>query len=272
MILGSAAAEGVPALFCDCETCHEARRRGGKDLRRRTAYLWDDVLVDLGPDLFGQTLAFGLDLSRLRHVLITHTHHDHFLPEHLRFRRSGLSVVPADAHLTVYGNEAVRRGVEALGLPLPDLRVDCRTVRAGQEIALGEGRAALALRAAHDPEEECLLYLLRAPEGTILIANDSAWWPEETWQRLAEERVDAAIIDCTYGLSGNQGGHLSATEVVRAAAELRRLGCLTESGRVIANHFSHNGRCLQADLEVRLGPEGVEVGYDGMVVEAGGGR
>jgi phosphoribosyl 1,2-cyclic phosphate phosphodiesterase len=80
-ILGSAAAEGVPALFCDCPTCHEARRRGGRDLRRRTTYLWEDVLVDLGPDLLSQTLAFGLDLAPLRHALITHTHGDHFLPE-----------------------------------------------------------------------------------------------------------------------------------------------------------------------------------------------
>ena len=267
MILGSAAAEGVPALFCHCATCREARRRGGKDLRRRTAYLWDDVLVDFGPDLIGQTLAFGLDLSRLRHLLVTHTHGDHFLPEYLLFRRPGYSAVPSDAMLTVHGNEAVRRGVEALPLPLAELQVQCRTIRAGEEIALGEGRSALALRAAHNPEEECLLYLLRSPGGAILIANDSGWWPEETWERLAQERVDVAIIDCTYGLSTNLGGHLPATEVIHAAAELRRLDILSPTGRVLANHFSHNGRCLQADLEARLGPEGIEVGYDGMVVE-----
>jgi phosphoribosyl 1,2-cyclic phosphate phosphodiesterase len=266
-LLGSAAAEGVPALFCDCDTCREARRRGGRDLRRRTAYLWDDTLVDLGPDLLGQSLAFGLDLSRLRHLLITHTHEDHFLPASLAYRRPGYSMVPPAAELTVYGNATVQRRLEALDWPLADLRLAVCVLRPGEEVRLDGQRSALALRAAHNPAEECLFYLLRAPEGAILIANDSAWWPEDTWQRLGEERLDVAIIDCTYGLSDNLGGHLPAAEVVRAAAELRRLGILSPTGRVIANHFSHNGRCLQADLEARLGSEGVEVGYDGMVVE-----
>lgn len=28
--LGTAAAEGLPALFCDCETCRKARNIGGE--------------------------------------------------------------------------------------------------------------------------------------------------------------------------------------------------------------------------------------------------
>lgn len=34
--LGTAAAEGWPALFCDCEICRKARKTGGKELRTRT--------------------------------------------------------------------------------------------------------------------------------------------------------------------------------------------------------------------------------------------
>ena len=266
-ILGSAAAEGVPALFCDCATCREARRRGGRDLRRRTAYLWEEILVDLGPDLHGQSLAYGLDLSGLRHVLMTHTHGDHFLPESLLYRRAGFSVLPPQGHLTVHGSDRVGAALAALEFPPAELRVEFQRARVGEEIDLGAGRSALPLRAAHNPAEECLLYLLRAPEAAVLIANDSGWWPQETWERLGQERLDAAIIDCTYGLSGNSGGHMGVPEVIRAAGELRRRGVLAAGGRVIANHFSHNGGCLQAELEARLGPEGIEVGYDGMVVE-----
>ncbi|MEI6501881.1 MAG: flagellar hook-basal body complex protein FliE [Armatimonadota bacterium] len=57
-LLGSAAAEGWPALFCACEACREARRLGGKNLRRRTSYqLGDTVHVDFGPDSFSSMLA-----------------------------------------------------------------------------------------------------------------------------------------------------------------------------------------------------------------------
>ena len=272
-ILGSAAAEGVPALFCNCQTCHEARCRGGKDIRRRTAYLWNhEVLVDLGPDLFGQQIAFSLDFSRLRHVLITHSHMDHFYPESLFFRHSGFSAVPEGSWLTLYGSRKVADLLhQRLAPPVEECSADFCVVRPGQEIDLGGGRTVLCLAAAHDAAEECLNFLLRSPKETILVGNDTGWWPEETWERLAEERLDVVVLDCTYGLGNTYGGHLGVEQVLAARQELLRLGALHASSRVVANHFSHNGHCLHADLQAALEPEGIEVGYDGMVVTVGAG-
>jgi len=34
--LGTAAAEGWPALFCNCDNCEKARKAGGKNIRIRT--------------------------------------------------------------------------------------------------------------------------------------------------------------------------------------------------------------------------------------------
>ena len=49
--LGTAAAEGWPAVFCRCEACEEAARRGGKNIRTRSqALVNDDLLLDLPPD------------------------------------------------------------------------------------------------------------------------------------------------------------------------------------------------------------------------------
>ena len=39
--LGTAAAEGLPALFCECETCRKARDAGGKEIRTRTQAVVD---------------------------------------------------------------------------------------------------------------------------------------------------------------------------------------------------------------------------------------
>jgi phosphoribosyl 1,2-cyclic phosphate phosphodiesterase len=44
-VLGSAAAEGWPALFCECEHCEKAKLNGGKDLRSRTSYLLNGKLL-----------------------------------------------------------------------------------------------------------------------------------------------------------------------------------------------------------------------------------
>ena len=45
--LGTAAAEGWPAVFCNCENCKEAARLGGRNIRTRSqALVNDDLLLD----------------------------------------------------------------------------------------------------------------------------------------------------------------------------------------------------------------------------------
>src|SRR4030042_946112 len=50
--LGTAAAEGYPAIFCNCANCRQARLLGGRDQRFRSALLVnDDLLIDFAPEL-----------------------------------------------------------------------------------------------------------------------------------------------------------------------------------------------------------------------------
>ena len=59
--LGTAAAEGWPALFCRCKACKEAARLGGKNLRTRSQAIIDDcLLVDFPPDTYLHMLRDGL--------------------------------------------------------------------------------------------------------------------------------------------------------------------------------------------------------------------
>ena len=43
--LGTAASEGWPAEFCECDICRAAMKRGGRDLRLRSCALIDDDLL-----------------------------------------------------------------------------------------------------------------------------------------------------------------------------------------------------------------------------------
>ena len=77
--LGTAAAEGVPAVFCNCAHCTYAREKGGREVRTRSGALVDGVIkIDFPPDAYMQMLLHGLDYSKLDHILITHTHSDHY--------------------------------------------------------------------------------------------------------------------------------------------------------------------------------------------------
>ena len=62
--LGTAAAEAIPALWCECPVCRRAKELGGRELRRRCSYLIDrDTLIDFGPDAYWQVTEFGIDLT-----------------------------------------------------------------------------------------------------------------------------------------------------------------------------------------------------------------
>lgn len=82
--LGTAAAEGLPALFCGCEICNQARKAGGKEVRTRTQSLIDNkILIDFPPDTYTHAISYGLELGQIGHLLVTHSHMDHFFPVEL---------------------------------------------------------------------------------------------------------------------------------------------------------------------------------------------
>lgn len=43
--LGTAAAEGVPGLFCNCPVCMHARLHKGRNIRTRSQAIVDDTLL-----------------------------------------------------------------------------------------------------------------------------------------------------------------------------------------------------------------------------------
>lgn len=269
-VLGSAAAEGWPALFCECPACRKARANGGKDLRKRTAYLIDDdTLVDIGPDVYCATLQYGLDSSKFERLLVTHSHTDHLTPRELLWRHSGFSV--ASKTLDVYGNQAVMDRIlsdkEVSNFP-DELKCAFHVVKPGDTFTTGDMKVT-AILADHAAEPELPLnYIIERGGVTALIGNDSGWWCQESWDILAKFRIDIAFIECTYGIKwpDQSAKHQGANTSVRVRDELRRLGCLKDDAAVIVNHFSHNCQNLHADFEAFFNPLGIAVGYDGMVV------
>ena len=101
--LGTAAAEGWPAVFCRCKYCLEAQRLGGKNIRTRSqAIVNDDLLLDLPPDTYMHKLMNNLDLSRVKYLFVTHFHMDHFYPQELTVRGSVYSLEMISPELEIY--------------------------------------------------------------------------------------------------------------------------------------------------------------------------
>lgn len=85
--LGTAAAEGVPAIFCRCEVCRKSKAAGGRNIRTRSQSIIDDrLLLDFCPDTFIHTLRDNIDLISIKSCLITHAHEDHLYPQDIQMR------------------------------------------------------------------------------------------------------------------------------------------------------------------------------------------
>jgi phosphoribosyl 1,2-cyclic phosphate phosphodiesterase len=270
VILGSAAAEGWPAMFCTCDACKTAARRGGKDIRRRTSYRINDTLqVDWGPDTYGACLAFNVPTDTVTDLVMTHAHEDHWTPHELYYRRPGFSLVPEENVLTIYGSQAVADAMEPGLLGEAErFRLAFRQVAPYETVTTTQGDSFTALPANHMGENSGAYNLIfHLGPHNLLIANDTGWWKPEVWDFVGAHKLDVVIMDCTYGLQANRHGHLGAPDVVEAKQELASRGALVEGGRYVANHFSHNGAGLYDDLTRVLSPHGIEVGYDGMTIE-----
>ena len=75
---GTGASEAFPSLFCTCKYCTEARELGGKNLRRRTSSCIDEkILIDFSADTYALSTQAHVDLSKIHHLIVTHSHADH---------------------------------------------------------------------------------------------------------------------------------------------------------------------------------------------------
>ena len=107
--LGTAAAEGFPAVFCNCEYCNAARRKGGKNIRTRSqAVIDDDLLIDFPSDTYAHALYNGLNLGKIKHLLVTHSHMDHFVPQEFELRGICFAHDMPEKEITVYCNDTVK--------------------------------------------------------------------------------------------------------------------------------------------------------------------
>jgi len=246
----------------------EARKRGGKNIRSRSAYaLGDEIRIDWGPDSNLHAQKHNLLYEKLRYLLITHSHWDHWVPEELYWRKDGFSVVPDDAMLNIYGNSKVRKRLEgALDGRLSTYRLRFHDLTPFKAFVIpGQPNiTVIPIVAAHDRSEACLNYLIQFNGKTLLQGNDTGWYDEPTWEFLEDYNLDVVILDSTSGKQDTRTGHLSCNWVVEVCARLESQGSLAENPRLIATHFSHNGGWLHEDLESYFAPHRIEVAYDGL--------
>ncbi|HRX18197.1 MAG: MBL fold metallo-hydrolase [Microthrixaceae bacterium] len=252
-LLGTGTSMGVPQIGCGCATC---RSEDPRDRRSRTAAVISSgettLLIDTPPELRLQLLGAGI--AAVDAVLYTHRHADHVhgiddlrsvslargasLPlygprdtmEHLEHR---FHYIFDERVVPVPGTSKPRLTTEAIAPDRPfrigDLSVLPLAFEHGRETVFGYRVGQVAYVTDVKAVPAAAREALRGVE--ILVLN-ALWWREHPT-------------------------HLSIPEAVETA---RAIG----ARRTILTHLTHE--TTHAELLARL-PEGVEPGWDGMVVE-----
>ncbi len=248
---GTSAAEGVPAPFCRCPVCQEAREKGGVYLRSRSCFrLSDHMMLDLGADAVCQSMKYG-DLTDINHVLITHTHDDHLNPHMMmeamwsREYRETLHYYFTDQAFEIV--EHWRESPWVLKGKIHGWEAD--EIVAFHRLEYGvptliDGIEVTPFRGNHigNVKENSALYLLKLPDGRKLFYGlDSADYFPETLEALKDHKIDIFISEATGGtrIVPRSTSHMSIVQVRELIGRLYEQGTLTDESLVYLTHINH---------------------------------
>ncbi len=269
--LGTGAAEGAPAIFCNCDTCKELRRRG--EYYTRAQYLIDGVLgIDFPADAYYHALRFDLDLSAMRYLIVTHSHIDHFYPQDFILR--GYKYADKERQpLTVYGSHEVleifREGTRREIKQSVQKNFTLVEIFPFQPFTCGEYRVT-PLLANHGALENPFVYLVEKGEKRYLHLTDTGRLPRATLDYLEDygKPFDLVTFDCTFlnGVGGANARHMGLEDNRAMQEEFSRRGLVNEKTKYAITHYSHNSAPLKENLQAAGEKYGYIPAYDGMRV------
>ena len=272
--LGTGAAEGVPAMFCNCEYCKNIRRLGESEFRTRTQVLIDDALsVDFPPEAYAHSLKFGVSLAELRYLLVTHSHMDHFYA-HDFILRGYKYASDYEKTLEIYGNAEVKAVFDECTAremkPEVAPNILLTQIKPYSELNVGEYRV-LTIPAQHSATEDALLFYIERSGKGYLHLHDTGRICDEAFEFLAKKGAKAHLValDCTFveRAGGEVSRHMGICDDMLMREKLVGYGVTSADTKYIITHFSHNANPTRANLKAVEEKYGVIAAYDGMTVE-----
>ena len=272
--LGTAAAEGIPAIFCECENCKNSRAAGGKNIRTRSQAIIDDThLIDFPADTYMHYLMHNFPLYNIKSCIITHSHADHLYPDDMIMRKAMFShLSDTKTPLTFYswqsGYDMIQNVIEKNGLSESEVKAELIVPR---ESFCADGYKITPLRASHAPHTSPVVFLIEKDGKSIFYSNDTSEYCEESMEYLKtlEKPLDLISLDCTEACNrADYMGHLSLERAISLRELLIKENIADNNTVFVLNHFSHNGKNVMYDEFVPIAKEhGFAVSFDGMEIE-----
>lgn len=284
--LGTGAGEGVPTPFCRCAICVHARKVKGKEIRLRSCFrLSEQVLIDFGPDILASCARLGTDLYDVKHILVTHTHSDHFQITNLFLKSMITRTNKEKLHLYLNGDSfQILKAADGLGY---DGKDDFFTEYLDKHVVLHQlafwesyqvgDYTVTPVKGSHHAhyEKNSANYLIECKDGRkLLYASDTGYYTEETFDFLKNHQLDILIIEATFG-SIDRGdtpySHLDVRSVNYLMNKLYEQGTLQHTTKAYLTHINQEQHYTHEQMEDIYSrsstPYQVQVAYDGLIIE-----
>lgn len=264
---GTAAAEGFPGMFCQCDTCMRAKLAGGKNLRTRSQALVNDkLLIDLCPDMLMHIYNYGLNVHEIENILITHCHADHLLESNLQNAYTRYATLNKERTINVYSSGYTIAHIKDINCD----RVRCVELFESKSLT-ADGICITPLAAEHDKGIQPFIYdLCELSSGKrLLYAHDTSIFPAQTWEYMKNKKpyYNFVSLDCTCAISASSPRHLNFNEAVAVKEKMLNMGVTDGKTVFVLNHFSHNGGATYDEMVPIAQKQGFLVSYDTMEIE-----
>ena len=289
--LGTGAAQGFPPVFGRSNFYTQIRESCRQEIRSRTGFrLGNTHQIDISPDITWQLARHELDLYDLEHLMITHTHGDHFAPlevfdamimtaetpETVNDRPVKLYLSRAaaswlkDSYLPSQKNFLTRRILEKL-----EDHIDVVALQYYQQYQAGMLRfeTVKGFHKALGEDEFSINYLLSNGQRNLLFACDTGFYSDDTWEYLKGKTADIVVMDATFGTMPDRGGvgdtHLNFETFHAQLEKMASIGFIDNDTEIYATHIScANGKSYE-ELQAVLDGYGwgTVLARDGMVIQ-----
>jgi phosphoribosyl 1,2-cyclic phosphate phosphodiesterase len=107
-----------------------------------------------------------------------------------------------------------------------------------------------------------LIFLIEKDSKAFLCANNSGYFPEETWDALAGKAIHAVSLDCVSSEAQEAANRQTEEDVLTTRRRLYQLGCIKPAARFYV--ISSESGTERSELIERMSTRGVTVAYAGL--------
>lgn len=235
----------------------------------------DDLIIDLGPDTQTAMMMYDKDMGKIKYLLQTHIHADHYdagllttrMPYMAMEKHNKLEIYAHPECLKIMSNMVSQ--YEKADLISEEgankLKIHSNEIRAGEIVSIGNYKVK-AIETLHDVKHGSLLFIITENGKSIFYATDTPALTTKALDELKGYKLNVVIMDHTFGNVDYSFSHLNEKLFIEQINKMKDLGIIDENTQIYGTHISHDGMACHEKIEARAEENGYKIAYDGMEI------